>query len=169
VEEEPIVDLIDELLMLEEQRLQRPLEAIEARRWIELQRFLTMKLCEERRYDERRDFFRMNQPFTVHVVSAGTVFDATAIDLGAGGMGLSAGVLPSVGEDVTIEWAESASGERFQLDLPARVVWMRKAPHEMGPGFGVSFAPQHRSQEHAIAQLVLWLLRRERAARLPTP
>lgn len=162
MERETVVELLDELCMLEELRAQRPLEPIEARRWVELQRYLAEKLCEGRKYDERRDYLRVTTPLAVHVVSPGTAFDATSVDLGAGGMGLRADVLPFVGEEVTLEWAQSPSGEKFALDLPAKVVWMRKANHELGAGFGVSFAPQHRGQEHAVAILLLWLLRRER-------
>jgi len=166
--EESVVELLDELLMMEMLRGQRDLEPEEARRWVELQRILTRELCESPiTVDERRQYLRVATPMLVWVVSPGASFQATVLDLGAGGMGLSAGVLPFPGEEVILEWARSTSvpSDQFSLDLPARVMWMRKATHELGPGFGVAFQPRLREHDHRISELLLTLLRYERNAR----
>jgi hypothetical protein len=166
--EETVVELLDELLMMEMLRGQRNLEPEEALRWIELQRTLTRELCETPlQVDERRQYLRVATPLLVWVVSPGASFEATALDLGAGGMGLSAGVLPFPGENVVLEWARSPSlgSDQFRLDLPARVMWMRKATHELGPGFGVAFQPAHREHDRSISELLLTLLRHERQSR----
>jgi PilZ domain len=166
--EESVVELLDELLMMEMLRGQRELEPEEARRWVELQRILTRELCDTPvAVDERRQYLRVATPLLVWVVSPGASFQATALDLGAGGMGLSAGVLPFPGENVVLEWARSpvSPSDQFRLDLPARVMWMRKATHELGPGFGVAFQPAHRDHDRAISELLLMLLRHERNAR----
>jgi hypothetical protein len=165
-EEETVVELLDELLMMEMLRVQRPLEPAEARRWVELQRHLTRELCEAPlAVDERRDYLRVSTELTVRVLSPGANFDATVLDLGAGGMGLRAGVLPFVGETVHLESATSPAGTTTVLDLPARVQWMRKATHELGPGFGIAFRPESREHNHRISEMLLTLLREERASR----
>jgi hypothetical protein len=164
--EEPIVELLDELVMMEMLRSQRSLEGDEARRWVELQRLLTRELCETPvAVDERRTYLRVITPLLVRVVSPGANFQATAMDLGAGGMGLRADVLPFPGETLTLEWARTPSGEQFALDLPARVMWMRKATHELGAGFGIAFQPESHQQDHRVSALLLTLLRQERATR----
>jgi hypothetical protein len=164
--EESVVELLDELVMLEMLRSQRNLEGDEALRWVELQRMLTRELCEVPvAVDERRQYLRVVTPLVVRVVSPGAIFRATAIDLGAGGMGLKADVLPFPGETLTLEWARTPAGEQFDLDLPARVMWMRKATHELGAGFGIAFQPQSHQQDHRVSALLLTLLRQERASR----
>ena len=163
--EESVVELLDELCMLEELRMQRTLEPEEARRWVELQRSLSRAMCEEGIPDERRAYLRVTTPLTVRVVSAGMTFDATAIDLGAGGMGLKSDVLPTVHEKLQLAYARTPSGEQFELGLPAAVVWVRKSQHELGAGFGVAFAPENRTQDGFVAELLLSLLRREQAKR----
>jgi hypothetical protein len=163
--EESIVDLLDELLMMEMLRGQRPLEPEEALRWVELQRMLTRELCEPVAVDERRQYLRVPTPLTVRVLSPGANFEATVLDLGAGGMGLKAELLPFPGEHVHLDSALSPSGQLHPLDLPARVAWMRKATHELGPGFGISFEPSTREHNHRISELLLTLLRHERKSR----
>jgi len=166
--QESVVELLDELLMMEMLRGQRDLEPEEAVRWIELQRQLTRELCETPlSVDERRQYLRVATPLAVWVVSPGASFEATALDLGAGGMGLRADVLPFPGEQVLLEWARSPapSSDQFRLDLPARVMWMRKATHELGPGFGVAFQPERREHDHRLSELLLTLLRHERKSR----
>jgi hypothetical protein len=161
-----VVDLFDELLMMEMLRSQRHLEPEEARRWVELQRHLTRELCEvPHNIDERRQYLRVATPLNVRVLTPGANFPAVVLDLGAGGMGLRADVLPFPGEQVTLAWAEMPSAEHYELDLPARVIWMRKATHELGPGFGIAFEPQTHEQDHRIAALLLILLRQEREMR----
>jgi hypothetical protein len=98
-------------------------------------------------------------------MSAGAAFDATVLDLGAGGMGLRASILPFVGELLTLEDARSASGERYELGVPAKVMWMRKLTHELGPGFGVSFQPENRTHDRRVSALLLRLLQNERNGR----
>jgi hypothetical protein len=167
-QKESIVELLDELVMMEMLRVQRALEPEEARRWVELQRILTRELCDvPRPVDERRQYLRVAQPLLVRVVSPGASFQATVLDLGAGGMGLRADLLPFPGEQVVLEWACSplSPDQQFRLDLPARVMWMRKATHELGPGFGISFQPSSREHDHRISELLLKLLRQERRAR----
>ncbi len=166
--EETIVELLDELLMMEMLRGQRPLEAPEARRWVELQRRLTRELCESPiAVDERRQYLRVATPLVVRVLSPGANFEGTVLDLGAGGMGLRADVLPFPGEIITLEWARmpAPSEVQFPLELPARVMWMRKATHELGPGFGIAFQPETREHNHRISSLLLTLLRQERKTR----
>jgi c-di-GMP-binding flagellar brake protein YcgR len=166
---ESVVELFDELLMMEMLRGQRNLEPDEARRWVELQRMLTRELCDSQagqpKIDERRQYLRVATPLAVRVVSPGANFEATVLDLGAGGMGLRADVLPFPGEHLTLEWARTPMGEQFDLDLPARVMWMRKATHELGPGFGISFRTESRLHDQRVSTLLLTLLRQERAAR----
>jgi hypothetical protein len=162
--EEGVVELLDELLMLEMLRGQRDLEPPEALRWIELQRLLSRELCEVPQIPtEKRQYLRVATPLTVRVVSAGTTFDATAIDLGAGGMGLRADVVPSVRELVMLDDARTQAGERFELGVPAKVVWTRKVSHELGSGFGVSFQPETRTHDRRVSALLMMLLRVERA------
>jgi hypothetical protein len=164
--EESIVDLLDELLMMEMLRGQRELEPVEERRWAELQRTLTRELCETpNAVDERRQYLRVATPLSVRVLSPGANFQATVLDLGAGGMGLKAEVLPFPGEEVRLDWALSPSGDKYQLDLVAKVMWMRKAIHELGPGFGIAFVPSTRDQVRRISELLLTLLRHERKSR----
>jgi hypothetical protein len=162
--EETVVELLDELLMMEMLRGQRNLEPEEAVRWIELQRGLAREMCEVPvAVDEQRQYLRVATALVVRVVSPGANFQATVLDLGAGGMGLKADVLPFPGEHLSLEWARSPSGEQFALDLPARVMWMRKATHELGPGFGIAFRPETREQDHRVSALLLTLLRQERS------
>jgi hypothetical protein len=168
-QKESVVELLDELLMMEMLRSQRQFEPEEARRWVELQRILTRELCDVPRHvDERRQYLRVAQPLVVRVVSPGASFEATVLDLGAGGMGLRADVLPFPGEHIVLDWARSPSApnEEFRLDLPARVMWMRKATHELGPGFGIAFQPSSHEHDYRVSELLLRLLRQERSARI---
>jgi hypothetical protein len=161
--EESVVELLDELLMMEMLRGQRNLEPEEALRWVELQRGLAREMCEVPvAVDEMRQYLRVATSLVVRVVTPGANFQATVLDLGAGGMGLKADVLPFPGERLTLEWARSPSGEQWELMLPAKVVWMRKATHELGAGFGIAFQPETRDQDHRVSALLLTLLREER-------
>src|SRR5262249_30266382 len=111
---------------------------------------------------ERRGTLRVACPFEVKVASAGSVFPGTAIDVSAGGIGVRASLLPSLGERVMLHEATEA-GQRFDLRIPAHVVWLRKQKHELGPGFGLAFDPENEAQERRLSQLLLFLLRRQRA------
>ena len=146
--QESVVELLDELLMMEMLRGQRNLEPEEARRWVELQRQLTRELCEtpprNSSIDERRQYLRVATPLVVRVVSPGANFEATVLDLGAGGMGLRAdrAAVSRRASSRSSGRARRSPASSSALDLPARVMWMRKATHELGPGFGIAFQPR---------------------------
>jgi hypothetical protein len=159
---------LDELCDLESLRLTRLLSKFEHARWIELQRLLTRTLCDFSTGGgmERRVTLRVPCPLEVKVQGDHTAFLGTAIDVSAGGIGVSSGLLPAQGEAVHLVWAEEPkSRTRFELDLPGHVVWLRKQKHELGPGFGIAFDPSDAVHEQRMAQLLLYLLRRERDRR----
>lgn len=168
--------LLDELCALEAIRQQRILSRPELARWQALQRQLTRALCDFATGDEaleRRNTLRVQCPLSLRIASSDTVFEGIAIDLSAGGVGVRSDLLPSIGEAVTLLSAEepetgtAASKNRFDLNIPGHVVWLRKLQHELGPGFGIAFDPQGPAEERRLAQLLLYLLRRERKSREP--
>jgi hypothetical protein len=160
-----LLPLLDELCELESTRLQRILSKFERARWLELQKLLTRELCDFSTGggEERRTTLRVPCPLDVKVQSADAAFVGTAIDVSAGGIGVRAQLLPAVGERVSLLWAEEPRGSHFPLDLPGHVVWLRKINHALGPGFGIAFDPRTDEQEHRLTQVLLFLLRRERA------
>ncbi len=158
-----VVPLLDELCALESARQARPLSKAERARWLELQKLLTRELCDFSTGggEERRATLRVPCPLTVKVQSAHAAFDCTAIDVSAGGLGVSAQLLPSIGEHVTLAHAVSPEGDRFELGLPGHVVWLRKIQHPLGAGFGIAFDLE-AGQERKLSELLLYLLRREK-------
>ena len=161
-----ILQLLDELCELETARQGRALAGPEHARWLELQKRLTRELCDfSTGAEEKRKSLRVPCPLEVRVVSADNAFVGTAIDVSAGGIGVSAGLLPALGESVRLMWASDGKELRFELDIPGHVVWLRKLNHELGAGFGVAFAPETPTQEQRIGELLLYLLRRERQKR----
>jgi hypothetical protein len=156
--------LLDELCALETLRQTRILSKAERARWLDLQKQLTRELCNfsTGSGEERRATLRVPCPLEVKVESSHATFLGTAIDVSSGGIGVHAGLLPAAGEQVTLLWAEEPKGKHFQLDLPGHVVWLRKINHALGAGFGVAFDPTNAEQDQRLAQLLLFLLRKER-------
>jgi hypothetical protein len=159
-----LVPLLDELCALETTRQSRLLSRVEHARWQELQKLLTRELCDfsTGAGEERRSTLRVPCPLTVKVQSADAAFEGTAIDVSAGGIGVRAQLLPTIGEKVVLAHASGPPDVHFALDLPGHVVWLRKVAHPLGAGFGVAFDPGEPSQEQRLSQLLLFLLRRER-------
>lgn len=160
--------LLDELCYLETVRVERALDEQQTRRWLELQRLLQRAMCDfATAGDERRTRVRVPCPLRVRLASDELEFDGTAIDIGEGGIGVQADLLPALGERLVLLYGEGLNQQsqlgRFELHLPGHVVWMRKAHSDLGPGFGVAFDPQTREQESRLAQLLLTLLRQRRA------
>src|SRR5689334_17973785 len=126
--------LLDELCALETTRQTRILSKSERGRWLELQKQLTRELCDftTGSGEERRVTLRVPCPLQVKVQSPHAGFEGTAIDVSAGGIGVRANLLPTIGEQVTLVWAEEPKGEHFQLELPGHVVWLRKINHALG-------------------------------------
>ncbi len=164
---ELVLEQLDELCDLEATRLARILSKFERLRWLELQKTLTRALCDfsTSAGEERRTTLRVACPLDVKVQSDDATFIGRAIDVSAGGIGVHAGLLPALGERVTLLYADDPPGSHFPLDIPGHVVWLRKLQHELGPGFGVVFQPETELQERRLGELLLFLLRRERAAR----
>jgi hypothetical protein len=165
----PVLQQLDELCDLEAIRQTRILSKFERARWSELQKTLTRALCDASTAAaiERRNTLRLNCPLEVRVESAGAIFVGTAIDVSAGGIGVRASLLPAAGERVTLLSAEDPPGAHFELAIPGRVVWLRKLQHELGAGFGIAFDPQGEPDERKLAELLLYLLRKERKSRTP--
>jgi hypothetical protein len=161
---ERILSLLDELCALETLRVTRIHSKAERARWLELQRLLTRELCDFSTGggEERRATLRVPCPLNVRVEGEHAAFEGTAIDVSAGGIGIRAQLLPSVGEQVKLAWAQEPDGQRFQLELPGHVVWLRKVNHALGAGFGVAFDLADEASQARLSQLLLYLLRHER-------
>jgi hypothetical protein len=168
------VQLLDELCDLETARQARLLSKPEQERWAELQRELTTAMCDfsvqgGSGAEERRATLRIPCPLEVTVASGGSTFKGTAIDLSAGGIGITAGILPALGEPVVLVSADEPPGTHFVLGLSGHVVWLRKLTHPSGAGFGIAFEPENETQRRHLAELLLFLLRRVRAGAAPSP
>lgn len=158
--------LLDELCELESARLTRPLSPPEHARWLELQKTLTRALCDfSTGAEERRATLRVPCPLAVKVATPHATFDATAIDISDGGIGVKSALLPGLGERVVLVSAHDPDGGAFVLGIAGHVVWLRKLQHELGAGFGIAFEPENETQRQHLAALLLFLLRRERARR----
>lgn len=153
----------DELCTLESERLTRVLSKPEHERWCALQKLLMPALCDfTTSAQERRETLRLPCPLGVVIVSGDTTFEGTAIDVSAGGVGVRANLLPALGERLTLVCAEEPAGTRFVLGLEGHVVWLRKLTHPLGAGFGIAFGGETESQRRHLAQLLLFLLRKQR-------
>jgi hypothetical protein len=161
-----VTALLDELCELESARQTRLLSKPEHERWQALQKTLTRALCDfSTGAEERRATLRVPCPLAVKVATPYATFDATAIDVSAGGIGVKSALLPGVGERVVLVSAHDPEGREFVLGIAGHVVWLRKLQHELGAGFGIAFEPENDTQRQHLAELLLFLLRRERARR----
>jgi len=147
-------NLIEELRRLEELRVQNPLAGGELERWKALQRLLARAMCNfSLGAEERRSYVRVPCPAKVYLRWGDRSLEATAVDLGEGGMALKAASNPDVGELVDVVSASHETHGQMSLHVPAHIVWARPTGE-----FGISFTPEHRDHEVAVAKLLLLLL-----------